>query len=230
MTHQFQIESMKSIEANFKEVSGLPDRRHFKIFYSPVFRAELLVLGLQPRGQPSDFSADGMHDFARNLPSAASAGFYDKGENDILDCDWSFARGMSALIASGLFSDRSSFRSNAVVSNLSFVRREKVKKAEIMSDIAMSREGIAKILRAVRPKAIITTFDFQKYPIHGLTGQSVASCAKAPGVGQLILQVGAALLDGMPVSLYGVAHPSQFSWIYATFGVGRTIRQKMNAA
>ena len=227
MTTAFQIERMKAIEADFKKASGLPDRRHYKIFYSPVFQAELLILGLQPRGKPADFSADATHDFARNLPSAASAGFYEGGENDILDCEWAFAKGVRVLISSGLFPDLDSFRANVVVSNLSFVRRDAVNQNDLRADLGLSRSGIAEIATAVSPKAILTTFDFKKHPIAGLTDLAVSSRTVEAGVEQLILQSGSALLDGRRISLFGVAHPSRFDWIYLKNQVGSLIRQHL---
>ena len=44
------IQFMRDLEERYKRASGLRDRSQYKIFYSPVRPADILVLGINPGG------------------------------------------------------------------------------------------------------------------------------------------------------------------------------------
>lgn len=52
---------MKDIEHRYQEVSGLQDRSACKIFYGPVRPAPVMVLGINPGGDPAEVVADSLH-------------------------------------------------------------------------------------------------------------------------------------------------------------------------
>lgn len=226
----YKIEQMKQIEDGFRRSSGLLDRRYYKIFYSPLVRAEILLLGLQPKGRPQDFSPDGVRDYKRGTAAAASAGFHENGENDLLDCDWPFAKGIRKLINTGLYNSFSEFRANTAACNMSFVRRNKFVAREFAADSRASAAGLEKILEVVAPTAILTTFDFDRNAIPGAKSVAVSLRETEPSVGHIILQSGSAKFGTRTIPIFGVAHPSQFSWIYLHNRVGARIRAALDAA
>jgi hypothetical protein len=66
-------------------VSGLTDKAHYKILYGPIRPAQILVPGINPGGDPSNAEPDGVKSKTGEV-AAASSGFYESGECDLLDC------------------------------------------------------------------------------------------------------------------------------------------------
>ena len=70
------IEFMRSLEDEYKVVSRLHDRSQFKIFYGPVWRAPIMLLGINPGGDPKTISPDGVHHLdGRRSKAASSIGY-----------------------------------------------------------------------------------------------------------------------------------------------------------
>jgi hypothetical protein len=78
------IALMRDIDAEYRKLSGLSDPRYYKIFYSRIDPAPLLVLGINPGGAP---------DQAEEIISA-SDGYFDNFEHDYVDCAYTIQRVM----------------------------------------------------------------------------------------------------------------------------------------
>ena len=93
------IEFMRELEEEYRTVSGANDRSEYKIFYGQAFQAPILTLGLNPGGVPAETSKDGVwkKDGSR---ASSSASYFERKENDILDCDWPENIGLRKIAAS----------------------------------------------------------------------------------------------------------------------------------
>ena len=60
MTNSNHVEFMRDLELRYKKISGLTDRSQYKIFYGPVRQAQILVLGINPGGDPANTEPDGL--------------------------------------------------------------------------------------------------------------------------------------------------------------------------
>ena len=119
-----QVAFMKDLEHRYQEVSGLRDRSAYKIFYGPVRPAPVMVLGINPGGDPADVVADSLN--RRNgLDSAASIGFYEHEECDLLDCNWPENRGLMKLLVPLFNGDQAMIRAGIVKTNIAFRRSKK---------------------------------------------------------------------------------------------------------
>src|SRR5579859_447790 len=93
------IEFMRGLEDEFKARTGLIDRSQFKIFYCPIWRAPVLVLGINPGGDPVTIAPDGVRYRDGSSGRAASSVTYcENGEHDLLDCQWDENVGLLKLL------------------------------------------------------------------------------------------------------------------------------------
>ena len=128
------IELMRVIEAEFKTATGLKDRSQYKIFYSPVWRAKIMLLGINPGGDPDAIAPDGIRTLGGTVEKAASSsGYYENGENDLIDCVWPENIGLLKLLVP-LLGSRNMIRRNVVKTNLAFARSRKANKKRFIED------------------------------------------------------------------------------------------------
>lgn len=115
---------MASLESEYQNISGLTDRSKYKIFYSPVRPADILVLGMNPGGNPEAIHRNG-YDLIGSLTGKASASpsYYENYEHDMLDCEWK-ENITKDLIQRGLSYSESQIRQNVVKTNLCFRRSQ----------------------------------------------------------------------------------------------------------
>jgi hypothetical protein len=72
-----QIEIIQDLESRYRIASGLPDRSQYKIFYGALHPAEILVLGINPGGDPTEIPPGGPG-------TGASPSYYENDEHDLL--------------------------------------------------------------------------------------------------------------------------------------------------
>jgi hypothetical protein len=226
------IDFMRSIEAEFKATSGLTDRSQFKIFYSPVWRAKIMVLGINPAGTPSTITPDGVRylNGSRNKASS-SANYYDGGENDLVDCVWRENTGLLKLLMP-ILQSHDCIRRNVVKTNLGFSRSENTNnKAFIKTAKKEATPFLRRILDRVAPELILLAGvrlpDFTER--HCAKVVEIEERIEEQSVHQTVIWPACVrLLGGHSCIAVEVAHASQFSWIYETHDVASQIIGLMN--
>src|ERR1700688_3921658 len=147
---------MQDLESRYRSASGLVDRSQYKIFYGPLHRAEILVLGINPGGEPSDMLPDGVHHKDGVGIGAASASYYENGENDLLDCSWRENNVLKLLIPL-VGGDRESVRAQVIKANMAFRRSSKVTKIDIKHAKAEAVPFLREIIEVATPKLVLLT-------------------------------------------------------------------------
>jgi len=115
---------MRDLEARYCETSGLTDRAHYKIFYCPIRRAEILTFGINPGGDPAEILPGG-------VGTGASSTYYENDEHDLLDCDWPENTGLRKLLVPLVGGRIEEVRHRVVKTNMAFRRSSKVSKIDI---------------------------------------------------------------------------------------------------
>lgn len=152
------VEFMRALEGDFKAQTGLKDRSQFKIFYCPVWRAPIMLLGINPAGDPGTIAPDGVHYRDRRISRAASSiGYCENGENDLVDCAWPENTGLLKLLIP-IVGSSDAIRRSVVKCNLAFVRLKNTKdKRAIDSSKDQSAPFLRRILDRVLPDLILLT-------------------------------------------------------------------------
>lgn len=144
------IDLMSRLDAEFRATSGLTDRRFYKIFYSAVAPAPLLVLGFNPGGEVDGTDLN------------ASSSFYENWEHDYVDFrhhgkQYSLAGPAYDLLVQVLQTPSEDAIRRVPATNVIF-RRSRHASALNLTARAAARESspvLAQILRAVDPAAIL---------------------------------------------------------------------------
>jgi len=222
------IEFMRSIETEFKKATGLKDRSQFKIFYSPVWKAKMMLLGINPGGDPENIAPDGVHLLDGSVrKGAASAGYCENGENDLVDCDWPENTGLLKLLMP-LLGSQDNIRRDVVKTNLAFARSKKAKNRVLIE--TAKREAtpfLNQIIKRVAPELILLAGvkldDFTKR--HCTEVVELAERKQEPTVNQTIIwPAHVRLVSGHTCLVIEVSHASQFSWIYEKHDVPSQIK------
>ena len=220
-----QIELMQDLESRYQIASGLADRSEYKIFYGRLQRAEILVLGINPGGDPGNMLPDGVHHKDGVGIGAASASFYENGENDLLDCSWRENNILKLLIPL-VGGARESIRDRVLKTNMAFRRSSKVTHIDIEQAKSEARPFLTEIIAVAKPQLILLT---------GVKLEDFSSryCVASTQIGDKIVDakikqtVFAAarvtLSEKRDVVAVQVAHASQFSWTYDRYGVSERI-------
>lgn len=225
------IEFMRSIEAEFKAATGLMDRSQFKIFYSPVWKAKVVLLGINPAGAPDKIAPDG----ARNLDgsnnrSASSISFYEEGQNDLVDCAWPENRGLLKLLLP-LLGSSDNIRRNVVKTNLGFARSKDTKSRKFIEATKNATTPfLRRILDRVEPELVLLAGvrlnDFTKR--HCATVVEITERKVEQSVNQTVIwPANVRLLGGHTCIAVEVAHASQFSWLYTKHDLASQIKALM---
>ena len=222
MTPRSPVAFMRDLEKRYKKTSGFVNRAQYKIFYGPVHSAPILVLGINPGGDPANTEPDGSKHKTGEV-AAASAGFYESGEHDVLDCEWKENKGLKKLLVPLLNGDEAAIRSKVVKTNLAFQRSPKAKDIDFETAKAEAAPFLSEIMAVVRPRLVVlTSLDLQAF----LT----AFCSKVTDtteqvrdekVKQVVFESAHAQIKNCesPSLIVRVAHASQFSWTYAKYNV-----------
>lgn len=232
MSNRDSVTFMRDLEERYKKASGLTDRAHYKIFYGPVRPAPILVLGINPGGDPANTEPDGAKHKTGEV-AAASAGFYENGEHDVLDCDWKENKGLKKLLKPLLNGDKEAIRSRVVKTNLAFRRSPKATDIDIVAAKAEAAPFLSEIMTVVCPRLIIlTSLDLMAFVnrfcvnVSGVTMQTKDEKTK-----QVVFESANARLEGCESEslIVRVAHASQFSWTYAKYSVVERIKSALQA-
>lgn len=200
------------IDREFQQISGLTDRRLYKIQYSPLHRFPLLALGDNPGGvsggdellESSTFYEDGKHDIVefRNHPR------------------YHIAAGMFALFAAILNTrDLDAIRRIPYL-NVTF-RRSQNKAALDMTPAAAARESapvLSKIIKLVDPSYILITrggfAHFRQFHLashHVLDDNPITTPNGANTATIFETYEGTLTATGRTVPMAVVGHPSKYA-------------------
>ena len=144
------IALMSDIDTEFRKSSGLSDPRYYKIFYSRIDPAPLLVLGINPGGAP---------DQEEEIISA-SAGYFEKFEHDYVDCDYAIQRVMLPFLQNILGATSEEIR-GIPKSNLAFRRSpgedsfRAYHQLTLAAAMKESHPSMVRIIQNVQPKMIL---------------------------------------------------------------------------
>ena len=215
-------EFMRALEEDFRSTSGLFNRAAYKLFYGQVRPAPILTLGINPGGSPAEISADGTRQL-NGAKASASASYFEKDENDVLDCEWKENTGLRALLYPLVSNSQDRFRAEIVKSNLAFRRSAKKKDIDIEAAFAEAARYVTRIIERVSPRLVVLT----GVPIQTFvdrfasTIRVLAPAERDPGVKQVVFAASRVTLkaSGKEATVVQVAHASQFSWIYAKYKV-----------
>lgn len=220
-------EFMEDMERRYRAATGLADRSQYKIFYGSIRPAPILALGINPGGDPANMLPNGVDHKDGIGVGAASASFYESGENDLLDCSWR-ENNVLKLLVPLVGGERESVRTRVVKTNIAFRRSSKVTKIDIEKAKEESTPFLSEIIEVVNPKLILLTGvkldDFCAR--HCRVSGPIGECVRDEGVKQVVFA--AANMTLRPSSrvalVVQVAHASQFSWTYERYGVVDRIR------
>lgn len=226
------IAFMRDLEARYREQSGLADRAHYKIFYGPIHPAPILVLGINPGGKPDNTQPDGARHYTGEV-AAASASYYENGEHDVVDCDWTENKGLRKLLVPLLDGDETAIRSKVVKTNLAFRRSAKTSDIDIEAAKAEAVPFLAEIMAVVSPRLVLLTSldlpDFVKRFF--CDADDIGEPVRDERIGHVVFHSAAARINGCQDRsvIVRVAHASQFSWTYARYNVAQRILTALRA-
>ena len=217
-----QVAFMKDLEQRYQGGSGLQDRSAYKIFYGPVRPAPVMVLGINPGGDPADVVAGSLQ--RRNgLDSAASIGFYEHEESDLLDCNWPENRGLMKLLVPLFDGDQEMIRTGVVKTNIAFWRSKKKTGIDFENAKREAAPFLLEILGVVQPRLILlTSVDLCTFAkTFGTAITPLATPLRDDRVGQVVFEAATVALKGTGARalVVRVAHASQFSWTYEKYDV-----------
>jgi len=219
---------MRVIEDEFRTTSGLKDRSEYKIFYTPIWPAKIMVLGINPGGDPRNIAPDGVHstDGSGHL-NASSASYYEGGENDILDCNWRDNTGLRELLIP-IVGSLNDIRRNVVKTNVSFARSRDTKdKKFIRESKEKSAPFLDKLISRVSPELIILTGSLLSYfqTTYSVEFTPIVERKFESKVKQTIIwPARVKLRNDHPCFAIEVAPSGQFGWIYDRYSVGSQIK------
>ena len=217
-------EFMRTLELRYLQSSGLSDRAWYKIFYCQLRPAPLLLLGLNPGGDPANTTSDGTRHFTGEI-AAASPGLYENGEHDLLDCSWKENIGLKKLLLP-LFGNEEKIRRQVVKTNLAFRRSSRATKINMKNAMAEAVPFLADIIGYVKPRVVILTggtiSEFSR--IFCRTSESLEEAQKDQNIGHVVFEAAKAELGNHQTTLLiRVDSASQFSWTYERYDVANRI-------
>ena len=219
---------MRDLEERFRLATGLPDRAHYKIFYCQVRPAQILTLGINPGGAPSNTNPDG-RTHKDGVIAAASASFFENDEHDILDCKWKENSGLRAVLTPLLRGNPQAIRQGVVKTNMAFHRSAKKKDIDIEAAMNQTAPFLAELITVVKPSLVLLTGvslnDFNSR--FSSRSTIVATTERDPRVKQVVFAASVSQLrhTGSSVPVVQVAHASQFGWTYGKYSVAERIAQ-----
>ncbi len=223
---------MVSLEEAYRVASGIVDRELYKIYYSMVHRADILVLGINPAGRPNE--PDRIIDFNKHKSYQEIIRAYCEGDrHDLIDYQWPENRGLLKLLEP-LLGSKDHIRKKIVKTNLAFRRSGNARKAKFIRDARNeAKPYLSKIISRVSPKLILlmgaTITDFVDQCCVNYeevnSREIYSSLFPDSRIHQTIFWSGRATFsDGHQSILVSTAHASQFSWIYEKQAVVERIR------
>lgn len=225
------IDFMSRLDGNYRRASGLSDKRFYKIYYSSVGQCEVLILGINPGGNP-----------LTERPSeliSASTSYYEKGEHDYVDCKYKAALMMLPLLLKVFDGSEQSVR-RTVKTNLSFRRSastdpkgfKAIHKISLDQSYEEAKPFVEEIIERSNPKLILLEGGIvQRFANMYCrdTGRRLGEIVTTPnGSRDATLFEGRALLVRClrrEVPTVQLGHPSKFGPRYAQHDIARRIKQ-----
>lgn len=216
------VDFMRALEDEYRQVTGVKNRSEFKIFYGQVFPSPILTLGLNPGGNPQDTSEDGTRQKDGSLASS-SGSYFEQMENDILDCDWRENSGLRNLLLPLVNQDLNRFRREVVKTNIAFRRSRVIGDIDLAEAVVEAAPFIDKIIARVVPRLIVLTGpNIERFlKLYALDSRPLTESIKAPRINHVVFAARAARLrsiDGETIVVQ-VAHASQFGWTYDRYDI-----------
>lgn len=222
---------MRDLEHRYQKASRLTDRRDYKIFYSEVKPAEVMVLGINPGGDPLTWEPSSY--------STASRSFYEHREHDYVDCPYKAAAMMKPLLAD-LLGSVDAVR-DVVKTNLSFRRTphsddktfRKFHGMSLRESQLEARPFLEEILAHVKPRLVILEGNilsiFKELYATG-AGRPIGNVIRTPaGRHEAVLFEAEKLTSrGIgPITVARVGHPSVFGPRYSKNKLADHLRRLM---
>ena len=226
MTTQ-SVSFMHDLESRYRQKSGLADRSQYKIFYGLVRPAPILALGINPGGDPANMLPDGVRHLDGPQVGAASSGFYENNECDLLDCSWRENNVLNLLLplVSG---SRDRIRNEVVKTNMAFRRSKHAPKTKVGQWMNEAAPFLAEIIKFVRPRLILLT----GVKLEDFNARYAVNCEiqdrtlREDSINQTVFAAERVnLKSGYRSVAVQVAHASQFSWTYDKYNVPRHIQE-----
>ena len=227
------VDFMRTLEEEYRQVSGLENRSKYKIFYGQVFPAPVLTLGLNPGGTPEGTSQDGTRQ-KDGSPASSSGSYFEQMENDVLDCNWKENSGLRKLLLPLVGQDYNRVRSEIVKTNVAFRRSGAVSDIDLTVAAKEAVPFLEKIMARVSPRLIVLTgpnID-QFLMLYAQDSRPLTETIKAPGINHVVFAAAAARLRCLEHEsiLVQVAHASQFSWTYERYSISTKMAGLMGSA
>jgi hypothetical protein len=218
---------MRVLEGRYRAATGLSDRSQYKIFYGPVRQAEILLLGINPGGDPASLMPDGVRHKVGTKIGAASASYYENNESDLLDCSWPENTGLLKLLEPLLDGNREAIRTQVVKTNMAFRRSPKVG-SSIDQYKTEAAPFLLEIISAVHPSLVLLT----GVKLEDFSQQFTTRCdpigdtMRHDRIRQIVFRAARVGLrpDGGAALAVQLAHAARFSWTYEKYGVVDRIR------
>ena len=161
---------MKDIDRRYREYSGLSDIRYYKIFFSRLQSADVLVAGINPAGNPEDWPEE----VRQYYPGAwiervlANDFWFEKDEHEYVNCRYPIQQTMLTFVTDILQATPNDIR-NVPKINLAFRRTPRTDNQVFRRIHGMTLTGaqqearpfVEEILKYVKPRVIL---------LEGITG------------------------------------------------------------
>ncbi len=223
---QDEFVRMKNWEDRFRSDAGLVDRSQYKVFYGRIHPAPILLLGINPGGDPNEISSNGASSLDGSRSAAASESYYENDESDLLDCSWPENKILKLInpIAATL---GLSVRQDVAKTNMSFHRSNKAKKTLVLGQMIKAQDILSQIISVVNPRLIILSCNYlnEFVKIHCAISRELQPAQRDTGVGHIVFWPWEIVLNNSNKKclLVQVAHASQFAWTYDRYDVSMKI-------
>ena len=203
---------MSRLDHQYREATGLVERRFYSIFYSQVDPSPLLIIGFNPGGDPDSWDESAL----------ASRSFYENGEHEYVDCHYPIAVAMREfLLKIGSINSEDLlrripktnliFRRSRSMDGLRLSERDAILEAKPMLDQIIERV----VPRVVICEGVSTLQHFEKHYCESIEEEIDGVSVSTPN-GQhkaRIYKADKAVLSSIqqPVTILGIGHPSKYS-------------------
>jgi hypothetical protein len=208
----FNSAFMRNLDLEYRDFSGLNERRYYSIFYSQIKPSKILLLGYNPGGDPANWDESAL----------ASPSFYENREHEYVDTNFPTSLGMrSYLLGSSLVKSVDEIRDIPKI-NLIFRRSRNMNELPISPRQALveAQPFVEQIIETVCPELIIcegkSTLDkFEDLYCEKMEQEVDGRTVFTPNGrhNALIYRADRATVNclGRSCLLVGIGHPSKYS-------------------
>ena len=207
------IKFMQRLDREYREISGLSERRYYSIFYSRIEQCTVLVLGFNPGGNPENWNEE---------TELASRKFYENREHEYVDCHYPIAVAMREFLLKVLALDGVNRIRRIPKTNIIFRRSPSQDKMKLRESKAIqeAKPVLEQILRRVSPSVIIcegieTLKKFEKYYCKDVEEEVDGENVSTPNGRNMARIYRADQARVIPIDssalLLGIGHPSKYS-------------------